>query len=86
MAGTPNWSTAGRDPQPGGTAGWQYIPVLHQEHAIAVINAASHVCDTIPTLAPRDFETLALPHATPIARIRAEEELRAERLLFMAGR
>jgi len=61
------------------------IPVLHQEHAIAVINAASHVCDTIPDLAREILETLALQLGDAIARIRAEEELRAERRLFMAG-
>lgn len=60
------------------------IPILHDGHAIACFNLASHQVDTIPAATCRALETLALQLGGVLARFRTQAELEEQRINLSA--
>jgi diguanylate cyclase (GGDEF)-like protein/PAS domain S-box-containing protein len=60
------------------------IPVPHEDAIIAALNLASHTHDEIPAYARRALETIAAQIGGVIARVRAEQSLRASQANLQA--
>jgi len=53
------------------------VPILHEDRVIACLNIASHTLDEVPPFARSALEVIAAQIGSAVARLEAEEELRA---------